>query len=102
MKILNVNDLDDTLQSLQNIIIDRNNSNKEKNRRRFARESLTIINIIDFAANANRIIRQLIQNTNQLSAKINEFQAIHNKVIVFINDLKEFIITKKNLNIQFD
>ena len=63
---------------------------------------MTIININDFVANANRIIRQLIQNTNQLSTKINEFQTIHNEIIVFINDLKKSMITKKNLNIQFN
>ena len=98
IKILNVNDSNDTLSFLHNVITERDNiKNKNKNRRKSARQFL---NVISITSKTNSTIKQIIINIYQLSNEIETLQKKHNLTInnlIRIKKQLENVITKKNV-----
>ena len=97
MKVLDVNDSDDTFSFFHNVIIERDNiKDKNKNKKKSARQFLNVISII---SKTNSTIKQIIINIYQLSNEIEILQKKHNLTIdnlIRIEKQLENVITKKN------
>ena len=98
MKVLNVNDSDDTSSFFHNVTTERDNiKDKDKNRRKSARQFL---NVISITLKTNSTIKQIIINIYQLSNEIEILQKKHNLTIdnlIRIKKQLESVITKKDV-----